>query len=459
MATAEPTGIGFNVSARVRQGYDDFLRTFSNVLFAVCLFVVWGILTLLGVVIAQGKDGSTYFDLYAAPLARLIVRLGLDNVYHSTAYVGIIGLILLSLAVCTFKRVIPARLPALRPVKVEHLTLHDSFEVPDDPQTVKASVAAFFARRGFLVRKREFNGDEWTFADRHNWARRGVLVAHVGFVIIAAGTAIYWARGFSGDKAILTGQTASIPRTGAALTLRDFQYRIQPIQTKSGMVYQPVDYVSRVRVSGSSDPPHDAVIRVNHPIDVNGTLIYQSSYGFGMQFAVRQYGKPVGGLPPQTLKEGDALTLPQTTRQIQYAQFVPTIDKATGAATADPRISNPGVVLNVFDDGQPVGATLARLGKPVDLGGGFSIVPQRYVLYSGLQYRYDPGIPLVGIGAFVLLAGLCISFYLLPARFYVRVEIAPDGSRVGMAATTVKGSDIFAGEFAALTAALKESRA
>ncbi|MFY9718646.1 MAG: cytochrome c biogenesis protein ResB, partial [Candidatus Cybelea sp.] len=92
--------------------YADFVRTFGNVLFAVSLFVVWGLLTLLGVVIDQGQDAGVYFASYSAPIARAILRLSLDNVYHSPWYVGIIGLILTSLAVCTFKRVIPARLPA-----------------------------------------------------------------------------------------------------------------------------------------------------------------------------------------------------------------------------------------------------------------------------------------------------------------------------------------------------------
>jgi cytochrome c biogenesis protein len=79
------------------------------------------------------------------------------------------------------------------------------------------------------------------------------------------------------------------------------------------------------------------------------------------------------------------------------------------------------------------------------------------VLYSGFQYRYDPGIPLVGIGAFVLLAGLIISFYLLPARLYIRVdEERPGRVRVGAAATTVKGYDVFENEFGRLMVALRE---
>jgi hypothetical protein len=77
-----------------------------------------------------------------------------------------------------------------------------------------------------------------------------------------------------------------------------------------------------------------------------------------------------------------------------------------------------------------------------------------------LQYRYDPGIPLVGIGAFVLLAGLAISFYLLPARLYVRIDPVPQEFAqprrwaIGMAATTVKGYDIFEDQFRELIRAL-----
>ena len=74
----------------------------------------------------------------------------------------------------------------------------------------------------------------------------------------------------------------------------------------------------------------------------------------------------------------------------------------------------------------------------------------RYVLYSGIQYRHDPGIPFVGIGAFVLLAGLCISFYFLPARLYVRVDGEKRSWHIGIAATTVKGYDIYEEQFAAL---------
>lgn len=444
------------MTTAARQLYGDFVRTFGNVLFAVSLFVVWGLLTLVGVIVDQGQDPSRYFQSYAAPIARAILRLDFDNVYHSPWYVGIIGLILLSLAVCTFKRVIPARLPPLRPVSVDKIPLHAVFDTGGDAQTVRRRLAELLTARGWRMRERIFGGTEWSFADKHDWARRGVLVAHAGFVIIAAGTTLYWARGFSGEIALLTGQTSQVAQTHAVIRLDDFAYRIAPIMTKSGMVYQPVDYVSHVTVTGNDGTPKRLTVRVNHPIDVDGTLYYQASYGFGTQFLVTHWGRRDAGLSSRTLLEGDTLDLPGTQRSVLYERFAPTIDRQTGMPGADPRVNDPGVVLAVSQAGNSLGEALVPLHTWIDLGDGWRLIPSRYVLYSGFQYRNDPGVTLVGIGAFVLLAGLIVSFYFLPARLYVRVDqTAPRRCRVGAAATTVKGYDVFAAEFARIAAAFR----
>ena len=439
---------------QARSFYDDFIRTFGNVLFAVLLFVVWGILTLIGVIVDQGKDATTYFASYPAPIARAILRLGFDNIYHSPWYVGIIGLILVSLTVCTFKRVIPARLPPLRPVKIDKIPLHARIHIRGDEASVRQRVDAFFRSRGWHVRNREFGGTEWSFADKHNWARRGVLIAHLGFVIIAAGTTVYWARGFSGEAAVVTGQSADIPETHAVLRLDSFAYKIQPIATKSGIVYQPVDYVSHVTVTGNDGIPKQMLVRVNHPIEIDGTLYYQASYGFAMRFNVTHNGKPVPALSERIVKEGDSFDIPGTQRSVTYGRFVPTVDRQSGMPAADPRVNNPAVVLDVQDAGNDLGAALVPLHTWIDVGGGWRVVPAKYLLYSGFQYRYDPGIPLVGIGSLVLLAGLMISFYFLPARLYALVEPDPhtNGCTIGLAATTVKGYDIFETQFRELVA-------
>lgn len=436
----------------------EFLLLFSNIGFAVSLFAVWAAMTMIGVIVDQGKDASVYFQSYPAPIARAVLRLDLDNIYHSTGYITIIGLILVSMSVATFYRVIPARMPALRPLKLEAIPLNASFSATGQERDVSARVAAFFTSRGWSLRKREFVGTQWLFADKFDWARRGVLIAHVGFVIIAAGTTIYWARGFSGTTTILSGATQTVPQAKATLKLNAFNYDIKPMRTKSGIVYQPLDYVSYLTVTDKDGKTSQQTLRVNHPIDVNGTLFYQSTYGYAIEVAATKDGIPLPGLPLDPIKEGTAFQLGQSPRAIQYAQFVGTIDRATNSVGRDPRPNDPGVVLAVYEGDTVAGRMLVPIGTTVDLGGGYRLGVLRYTIYTGLQYRYDPGIPLVGLGAFILLLGLCISFYFLPARFYVRLEKVADGPEpvweVGIAATTVKGYDIFEERFNELVRAL-----
>jgi cytochrome c biogenesis protein len=445
------------VSVAVRDLVHEFLVLFANILFAVSLFSVWGVLTLIGVIVDQNKGDDFYWQNYTPVLARIVLRMHLDNIYHSPAYIAIIGLILISMTVATFRRVIPARLPALRPVKIDKIPLNASVEVSGSESDVRARVQAFFTARGWQIRKREFGGEEWSFVDKHNWARRGVLVAHVGFVIIAAGTTIYWASGFSGQFTVLSGTTGTIPQTGATIALQQFGYRIDPVATKSGTVYQPIDYVSHAIVTGKDHVPHEAVIRVNQPYDADGVKIYQATYGFGVTFVLTKDGRAIGGPPATPLKEGEGFAIPGTSRSIQYRSFVGTIDRRTNAASRDPRPNDPGVVLAAFDGNTQLGDVLVPLGSALDLGAGYALTPQKYTLYSGFQYRYDPGIPLVLVGSMVLVLGLCISFYFLPARLYVIVTGAANAWNVGIAATTVKGYDIFEDRFREIVDAFRRT--
>ncbi len=446
--------VGIRAAGVARDAWTELVALFAHVPFGVSLLAFWGVLTTIGVIVDQGKDAAYYANAYPPALARLVLRLDLFNIYHSPAYIGVLGLILCSMAAATFTKVIPRRIPRLGPVKVEAIPLHATVRIEGDPDAARDRIEAFFAARGWQVRKRAFGGTEWTFADKNNWARRGVLVAHVGFLIIAIGTTIYWATGYSGDFAVVSGQSATIPQNGARIDLQQFAYRIEPVRTKAGIVYQPIDYVSHARVTGRDGVPHEAVIRVNQPYDVDGTEIYQSTYGFAMDFRVTHDGRPVPG-PQGLLKEGEGFTIDGTSRSIQYVRFVGTIDRATGQPAADPRPNDPGVVIQAFDGDRAVGSALVPLGQPIDLGAGYRLDAARYVLYSGFQYRYDPGIPVVGIGAFVLLAGLCISFYFLPARLFVLVRRDGDATEVGIAATTVRGYDVYEERFRDIVGALR----
>ena len=84
-----------HLQAGLQELVDDFLRLFASVYFAVSLFAVWGFLTLIGVIVEQGKTQDFYWANYAPPLARLSYASISTTSITASAYIGIIALILI----------------------------------------------------------------------------------------------------------------------------------------------------------------------------------------------------------------------------------------------------------------------------------------------------------------------------------------------------------------------------
>jgi hypothetical protein len=200
--------------------------------------------------------------------------------------------------------------------------------------------------------------------------------------------------------------------------LKNFSYRIDPMHDQ-GRHRLPADRLRLdARVTGKDGVAHDAVIRVNHPYDVDGTLIYQATYGFAIDLRLTKDGRPSRAAPTSRSKRARAFRSPAP-RVRSIPRFVGTIDRATGQPAADPRPNDPGVVIQAFDGDARSGTRSSRSDSRSISARATRSTPVRYVLYSGFQYRYDPGIPLVGIGAFVLL-GRAVHLVLFSAGAAVR---------------------------------------
>ena len=53
-----------NTLGGVQELVHEFLVLFANILFAVSLFAVWGVLTLIGVIVDQDKGADFYWQNY-----------------------------------------------------------------------------------------------------------------------------------------------------------------------------------------------------------------------------------------------------------------------------------------------------------------------------------------------------------------------------------------------------------
>lgn len=439
---------------------EEILNLLSNVLFPVVVFLIWSAATTIGTVVKQNLPDQQYYDEYPQAIANVILRLHLTNVFHSIPYIALVVLLLTSMAVCTFRRVIPKRFPKDRAVPIRNFGLHHEYVAADGSAAALAERAKqFFAARGFRMRAQHIEGAEWLFGDKQKWARYGVLVAHLGFVLITLGVFLGWLKGFSGQILLYKNDSVLVNHTDLRLTLKTFNAQFIPLHTPAGVTYQASKFQSDVSFNGEDGSQHASIL-VNHPfVTKNGIYFYQASYTFGGNLQVSRNGKTLrlpgtdGRLAPQ-----DAIFLPDTSRAIEYGTLL---------GPSDPSQTPPGVQLPaqdeyaiwIFHDNIPTTARpiLLAVGQSVAAGDGYVVKALPPTPASGLTYRYDPGQLWVGLGCVVLVAGFIMALFFVPIKLYARVAPQDGGSAVEVAATTTKGNSIYEDEFTALVKGLRES--
>ncbi|HXW51235.1 MAG TPA: cytochrome c biogenesis protein ResB [Candidatus Acidoferrales bacterium] len=437
---------------------DEILDLLSNVMFPVVVFLIWAVATTIGTVVDQNQPEQHYYDFYPLPLANAIVRLHLTNVFHSVPYISLVVLLLVSMSVCTFRRVIPKRFPKDRAVPIRNFGLHAELASAETPERADEAARAYLAAKGFGVRHDRIDGAHWIFGDKQKWARYGVLVAHLGFTVIAFGVFLGWLRGFSGQALVFKGQSASIAPAGLRLHLDDFTATFVPIQTPNGPTYQAQKFQSNVTFTDARGATERAQILVNHPhVTSAGVYVYQASYNFAGNLRVTRNGKPATlQTPSAELGPQDAIFLPGTSRAIEYGTLL---------GPSDPSQTPPGIPLPshdeyalwVFHDNIPTTdrPVLLPVGSSLSVGDGYTITALPPTPSSGFTYRYDPGQGWVGLGALILVAGFVMALFFVPVKLYVKVAQSDAGCSVEVAATTTKGNAIYEDGFGALIAGLR----
>jgi cytochrome c biogenesis protein ResB len=440
---------------------DEILDLLSNVMFPVVVFLIWAVATTIGTIVDQNQPIQHYYDEYPLAIANAVVRLHLTNVFHSVPYISLVVLLLLSMSVCTFRRVIPKRFPKDRAVPIGNFGLHADFNSSREAPAADESAQAFLRSKGFALRSQTIDGAHWIFGDKQKWARYGVLVAHLGFAVIAFGVFLGWLRGFSGQLLIYQSQSASVAPANLQLTLDKFIATFVPVQTPEGTTYQAQKFQSDVSFADANGTQQQATILVNHPhVTPSGVYFYQASYTFAGNLRVRRDGKVLAlqgagsHLGPQ-----DAIFLPGTSRAIEYGTLL---------GPSDPSQTPPGIALPthdeyalwVFHDNIPTTnrPILLPVGSTVNVGDGYEITAEPPTPSSGLTYRYDPGQGWVGLGCLILVAGFVMALFFVPVKLYAKVSaLGVSGSKVELAATTTKGNAIYEDEFAALVRGLRQA--
>jgi cytochrome c biogenesis protein len=245
-------------------------------------------------------------------------------------------------------------------------------------------------------------GNGVVYAEKHKFSRLSPTFIHISLFLIIAGAIWGGLAGMKHSLPLQVGQAVgsqtiwndAYQRGRLSAAPRPFDLRLDAFRMEfrpSGMVKQ---YYSDVTVT-----PHDGrapftrTLWVNEPLIVDGMYFYQSFWGVGgVSWSID--GK-VERQPLTQAKTGGYMSRPFELGDTRYMLFLRSLDEA--AMLVDTR------------DFQPRAEVVPGLPVEVD---GHRLLVSSYHLYSGLETKLDPGIPLVYLGCGMMLLGLA----LLPFR-------------------------------------------
>ena len=409
-------------------------RLFASVKLSFALLLLVALFAMAGTLIPQREHPSAYLQHFGEAKGRLILSLGLDDLYHGPIFMFLMSALAANLVICSLER-LPGALKIVRKDPASDLGRSlkpaQSFTLARSQEEAAAQAQGLLQSRLGRVYRAADQGGMVLLAQRGAWSRLGVYVVHASVLIIFAGAMVGNIWGFNGNVNLDQGESVKEftlesgrpQKLGFTVHLNKFTVSFY----KSGM---PSEYRSDVSFRRDGREVKKAVIRVNEPAEFQGIDFYQSTWGRAYVFRV--IGKDLDqkiNLKPRQWKDlprGGRVLLMDFHENVKMGATY----QGPVARLAFARQDSPPVVLFAFKAG----------GKMPGRGPyKFEITADEALPYSGLQVRYDPGVWVVWIGCGLMVVGFFWAFYFSHRKIWIKLAPAPgQGVLVQIAGTANK---------------------
>jgi cytochrome c biogenesis protein len=392
--------------------------------------------SLIGTLLPQQQPWDFYQEKFGGLLAEILWRLGLFDVYRSPLFLTIIGLLILNLIACSFKR-LPEVLrlfqspPTLE--RYQKLPLRLKFtwtgrEVP--PARLLDQALRRTLGQPTVVEDQETT---WYLYRLGRWGRLGPYLIHLSIIVVVLGSLVGKFLGFQGQMNLVEGQSSNTlaltdPQGRKNL---DFTVRLDQFQVHYYPNGTPREFRSDLTFLKQGQEVKQTICRVNDPVTFDDVTFYQSSY--------------------------QALTARPIILSVSLGDKTFTVEAPLRQRIVLP--DNKGMVIpwrlesNVMGMGPAVQLAyrpesgghpmlfwvLADVSKeqPQQPGPHVFRVQKLDLTYSsGLLVKYDPGVWLVYAGFLGMLPGFWLAFFVPRQRWAVAVQ--PQGK--GKYGVTVYGA-------------------
>lgn len=404
------------------------LRFLASMKFGMLLLGLLALYATAGTLIPQGQTISYYRENYSSTLFFIIEKLKLFEVYDSIYFISLTALLTLNLLFCTIRRIPSAR---TQYQKEGNASLH----LKKNHQVVKelnegANPKELLKSLGFRkIKELEEQGQKIYFSSRRRAGYFGSTFVHLGLLFIIAAFALGKIMGYESFVRGIPGDLLPVESTSYTLSLQDFDifYRED---------YSIQQYLSSVEVLDEGETVKKrGDTSVNHPLSFEGYRVYQYGTGWMMDLIIRKQGEEI---LRDRFYQGDFKTFGESL-VLEFRSFYPDFIVSEGMPyTKTPFLNRPRALYVLYENGRSVDMNVAGPGQTISYG-DYTMELYEPRLYTVLQIVKDPGAVYAGLGGFLMLAGLFLTFYYVP-QYLLLIE---KEGRVTLYGGAVKNQESF----------------
>ena len=386
----------------------EILPILADLRLAIALLLIIAVSSISGTVIEQSQSLAFYQENYPESPAlfgfltwKLIILLGLNDVYRTWWFLSILILFGTSLTACTFTRQLPALKAARRwkfydkPKQFEKLALSAELE-----KISLDSLEEILQKKRYKIFK---EGDK-IYARKGIIGKIGPIIVHASMLIILVGAIVGSMTGFTAQEIVASGNTFAItniinagPFAGWQLP-KDFAVKVNRFwidYLPDGTIDQFYSDLSVLDKGG--EEVDRQTIYVNKPLKYGGVTMYQADWAIaGVKFRINK--SPALQLPMAQLNGGENGRI--------WGTWIPTKPDLSAGVTL--LATDLQGTLLVYDPNGKLNTTV-RAGMSTEIN-GVTLFVDEIIGSTGLQIKSDPGIKIVYLGFGLLMASVLMSY-------------------------------------------------
>ena len=398
------------------------------------LLISLAVLSIIGTIIPQGTPPQEYLASISPNKLALYKALGFFDMYHSWWFILLLMLLTVNLIACSIKRLphtwkIISQPETLLSKRLEQsLSNKITIRSAAESEWLKDKVTAFIRSEFTAPLVIEDNGAWHLFAQKAPWCRLSVYVVHLSVIVIFIGALIGSLFGYKAYVNIPEGGSVSkvVTRSDKEIDL-GFSLRCEQFRVTKYPNGAPKEFKSILTILENGKPVPDytnARVIVNDPLTYKGITFYQSSYGNAGDYFFNvtdlSGGNPVklsiNGNDTAQLADGSTMHIIEATSDI--SQFMP--EFSGPAAQVELHTSTGGTEQFVVFANHP--EQNIKHAQEHNKGPVSHYLGSEERMYTGLQVAKDPGVWVVWIGCFLMIAGIYAAFFLSHRRIWVRID-------------------------------------